>query len=115
MTLNFTETEIPDNNGRAKMTNPFVENKVFPRDDKAIALTFDGLEDGPKDDDNAVNIRRHVKWAQEAAKAVDRTCRYTSKVGGTKTKPTTTLSFWTVPRITRKRKDASAENENAGE
>lgn len=96
--LSFTRTAIPAVTREAK-PNPFTG--VFPCDSDAIVVVVDGAKDS-----KAVKVA--TSQARKAAQAVDRTARVLTEQSGTKAKPVTTLTIWTVGRITRPRKPVAA-------
>lgn len=91
--LKFSAAEIPVVT-REVEPNPF--DGAFPSDDKALTTTVPFAEDGPE-------VRKLISQARKAAQAAERTARVKTASGGTKTKPTTTLTVWTVPPIKRPR------------
>ena len=102
--IEFNSTEIPARakTGRTPMPNPFRE--VFPSDEKALSFTVPFAED-------STEVRRLVRQAREAAKDVDRSPQVKITETENKGKVETTLTVWTVARITRNPKDESAETE----
>ena len=102
--IKFNSTEIPARakTGRTPMPNPFRE--VFPSDEKALSFTVPFAED-------STEVRRLVRQAREAAKDVDRSPQVKITETENKGKVETTLTVWTVARITRNPKDESAETE----
>lgn len=102
--IEFNSTEIPARakTGRTPMPNPFRE--VFPSDDKALTFTVPFAED-------STEVRRLVRQAREAAKDVDRSPQVKITETENKGEVETTLTVWTVARITRKPKDETAETE----
>ena len=101
--IKFNSTDIPARakTGRTPMPNPFRE--VFPSDDKALTFTVEFPED-------STEVRRLIRQAREAAKDVDRSPQVkVSEVEGKGGKVQTTLTVWTIARITRKPKDSEQE------
>lgn len=102
-TLKFKQAEIPVVTREAE-PNPF--DGAFPSDDKALIVEVPFAGDGPE-------VRKLIGQARKAAAAVERTARVKVDAGGTKAKPVTTLTCWTVPPIRRPRNGnngASAES-----
>lgn len=103
--ISFTETDIPTVT-RVSAPNPF--DGRFPADDKALVTTVNAASD-------STDVKRLVSQARKAAKAVERTARVTVVQEGTKAKPVTKVTVWTVPPIFRPRSADAAAAETAAE
>jgi len=105
--LNFSTVAVPEKIvTRQAAPNPFIVNKLFPTEGKAIQLTLPANTD----DDEKV-IKTLITQARKAGNMVDKTARVkredTETEEGTgknkRTVKTAVLTFWTVDKITKPR------------
>lgn len=87
--------------------NPFVDGKHFPTPEgKTVIVTLPSATD-----DEKKNVKKVVSLAQKAGRLCETTTRVKREEAGTKAKPQTRLIMWSVPKITRSRKDKAAAAE----